>query len=248
VDSFNLKKVKISWEPRIACLPVALAPQAAPKTWEAALDQLPPEGRILVAGAGRGGLSSLLSKAGYEVVSLDLHPSHFSADGLTCNKADFSEPLPLDSAQFDAVIAIEVIEHLEAPWIFASEALRVMKEDGRLIISSPNVGTLFSRIHYLLSGELHYFRYESFVGCYHVSPIFQWAIERWCKTVGAVLSQITYSRVDWPNNADTPKFYSGFVARSFKKMLPLNRFTGEIAIYTILKGSKVEVLRGLHYA
>ena len=57
-------------------LPKALEPQAAPGTWECALRQLPPAGRVLVAGAGRGGLSWLLHRAGFEVCSIDLHPEH----------------------------------------------------------------------------------------------------------------------------------------------------------------------------
>jgi SAM-dependent methyltransferase len=244
----NLDKVKITWDSKIAELPTNLAPQAAPKTWEAALAQLPPSGRVLVAGTGRGGISLLLAKAGYDVVSLDLHPEHFKAEGLTCGRADFGERLSFESSSFDVVVAVEVIEHLEALWIFCSEALRVTKNSGRLVISSPNVSTIFSRFSYLLSGELHYLRYESFIGCYHVSPIFRWAVDRWCKTVGASLVETTYSRVDWPTQTDVPKFYSKLPACLLKKMLPLNSLTREIAVYTIVKGSTVEVSKGLHYA
>jgi SAM-dependent methyltransferase len=223
--SSNVDKVKITWDSKIAGLPTSLAPQAAPKTWAAALAKLPPSGRVLGAGAGRGGISLLLANAGYDVISLDLHPEHFKAEELICTRSDFGERLSFEECSFDVVIAVEVIEHLEAPWIFCSEALRVIKNSGRVVISSPNVSTIFSRFSYLFSGEPHYFRYESFIGRYHEPPIFRWAVDRWFKTVGANLVETTYSRVDWPTNADVPKLYSKLPARPLKKMLPLNSLT-----------------------
>lgn len=233
---------------QILALPESMQPQTAPGTWECALRELPDSGAILNAGAGRGGLSSLLDRAGCAVTSVDLHPGHFAAEGLECIYADLTESLPFDDASFDSVLAVEVAEHLENPWAFLREAIRVLRPNGLLVFTSPNVVNLVSRLKYLNSGMLPYFREESFVGCYHVTPIFPWSVERWCTTTSARLEQVTYSRVDWPTRTDVPRYYDGGTIRRLKDLIPLNSLTGEISCYRIRKSGEARVDVGVHYA
>lgn len=227
-------------------LPQELAPQAAPGTWECVLAQLPRGGSVFVAGAGRGGLSILLHRNGFEVTSLDLHPEHFAVPGLTCERADFNEPLALRSDAYDAVVAVEVVEHLENPWGFLREAVRVLKPDGKLVFTSPNVAGLHARMLFLRSGTLPYFREESFVGCYHVSPIFPWAVERWTRTTTARLASVTYSRANWPTRDDVPRHWERRWSRVMKRLLPVNAMTGEISCYTVVKDGVPTVPVGTH--
>src|SRR5947209_3079323 len=89
----------------IQALPPNLAPQTAPGVWETVLKQLPPAKNALNAGAGRGGMSLLLHQRGIDVTSIDLHPEHFAAPGLVCQKQDLLRPLEFPDASFDLVLA-----------------------------------------------------------------------------------------------------------------------------------------------
>jgi len=230
----------------IARLPPELRPQAAPGTWEVALAQLPSGGKVLCAGAGRGGLSQVLVQAGYDVESADLHADHFVAPGLSCRQVDFLQPLPYADGEFDVVLVVEVVEHLENPWSFLREAVRALRADGLLVFTTPNVDSLASRMTFARKGLLPYFRDESFFGCYHVTPIFRWAVERWCTTTTASIRNVAYSRANWPTATDVPRYERG-VTRRLKELLPVNEMTGEIACYTIVKTGAQTLAVGTHY-
>lgn len=62
--------------------------------------------------------------------------------------------LPVDSDSFDVVISFQVIEHVEDDKNFVSEAKRVLKPGGRLIITTPN------RIYRLKPGEKPWNRFH----------------------------------------------------------------------------------------
>lgn len=231
-------------------LPSELMPQAAPMTWEAVFKVLPNAGKVLVAGAGRGGISHILKKSGYDVISADLHPDHFVAPDLTCVKTDFNLNLPFQDAYFESVVAVEVIEHLENPWLFFREAIRVLENGGVLIVTSPNVNNIVSRINFLLKGTLPYFRRESFEGCYHVSPIFSWSIERFCLTTSAILEKTLYSRHDWPKSNDVPRHDGGKgFRRRMLDIIPCSQYTGEISCYVVRKTNEKNMVNpGVHYS
>lgn len=47
-------------------------------------------------------------------------------------------PLPFDDEKFDVVILGDVIEHVKRPFELLAECSRILRYDGRLIISTPN--------------------------------------------------------------------------------------------------------------
>ncbi len=65
---------------------------------------------------------------------------------------DLRERLPYDDASFDVVLLVEVIEHLSDHQAALGELARVLKPGGSLILTTPNVMRLNSRVHFMLSG------------------------------------------------------------------------------------------------
>jgi SAM-dependent methyltransferase len=117
------------------------------------------KGRVLDLGCGGGGYSRMLKDSGFSVTSCDLNSDDFPyKDEIEFKELDFSQALAFGDAVFDYVLCLEVIEHLEAPFSFIREINRILKPGGILIISTPNILNLSSRLRYLTEGAFDYFR------------------------------------------------------------------------------------------
>ncbi len=109
-------------------------------------------GKILDAPAGTGVLSRRLKEAGFDVVAADISPDLFCVEGIPCERADLNQNLPFSDGIFDYVLCSNGIEHLEDPFHFIRECFRVLKEGGKLVITTPNILNLKSRVANLLVG------------------------------------------------------------------------------------------------
>jgi SAM-dependent methyltransferase len=113
-------------------------------------ESLPPGGprlKVLDVGCADGGLFK--SFAGRcELFGVDISESWLeqaTRNGYTAFLVDVShEALPFEDGSMDIVIAGEVIEHIvNTDWLM-SEVNRVLKDDGKLIISIPNINQWIS--------------------------------------------------------------------------------------------------------
>lgn len=114
--------------------------------------ELWPRGRTLDAGAGEGALSEKLHQLGFEVVALDKDPTRFKLRDVPVIGGDLSGEIPIESASFDYIICLEVLEHIENPFLMMREFSRLIRPGGRLLISTPNILNLRSRVGFLLRG------------------------------------------------------------------------------------------------
>ncbi len=58
------------------------------------------------------------------------------------------EPLPIETGTIDAVSAFEIIEHFKfGPQLFVSECNRILKQDGALVLSTPNICSAKAMVH-----------------------------------------------------------------------------------------------------
>lgn len=109
-------------------------------------------GRLLDAPAGDGTISRRLKESGFDVVAADINPQLFCNKGISCRKVDLNQNLPFEDETFDVVLCSNGIEHLEAPFLFVKECFRILKGRGILLITTPNILNLKSRVANLLVG------------------------------------------------------------------------------------------------
>jgi SAM-dependent methyltransferase len=117
---------------------------------------LPSGARVLDAPCGDGGLALALRSRGYDVFAADIVPSAAGALGDRFCAADLSQPLPWPDAFFDAALSVEGIEHLENRHVYVRELGRVLKPDGVLVLTTPNIVSVRSRVRFRGSGFFHH--------------------------------------------------------------------------------------------
>ena len=114
--------------------------------------RFPERGRLLDIPAGEGSLAWQLGKLGYTVTAGDIDPSFFKVRSISCIYVDLNRKFPIGDEEYDFVSCIEGIEHLQDQFQFVRECHRVLRAGGRLVLSTPNILNLASRLKYLLSG------------------------------------------------------------------------------------------------
>ena len=98
---------------------------------------------ILDIGAGAGHGLIPLQEAGWKNLwALDIDDfaeENFLKHGIKFSKIDVSkESLPFEDNFFDAILSFHLIEHLTNTDNYLEEARRVLKENGKLILVTPN--------------------------------------------------------------------------------------------------------------
>ena len=108
--------------------------------------------KILDVGAGEGALTQKLLQMGYDMAACDLSPELFKVNQLSCDAVDITGAFPYKDSSFDLVIAVEVTEHILDHGNFFQEISRILKPDGKLYISTPNILSMKSRLRFLFRG------------------------------------------------------------------------------------------------
>jgi len=114
--------------------------------------RFPERGRLLEVPAGEGALAWQLHKFGYAVTAGDIDPRFFKVRAIPCIYVDLNQRFPIEEGQFDFISCIEGIEHLQDQFQLVRECRRILKPGGRLVLSTPNILNLASRLKYLFSG------------------------------------------------------------------------------------------------
>ncbi|MFA6461383.1 MAG: methyltransferase domain-containing protein [Candidatus Woesearchaeota archaeon] len=201
-----------------------LKANTAPLVHETVLKELShQQGKILDIAAGSGAFLSLLNPLRFNRYACELYPRNFLLKDVPCKSVNLNQtPFPYKDQEFDMITVIEVIEHLENPWAFVRELHRLVKKEGTLIITTPNVGNWYSRLRYLFNMRFANFFDTKFNkdGFDHITPIFPETM-RMLISEKFKIKHISYNRSHIPFiNLNLP----------WK-----NRLLGEIVIYRLEK-------------
>jgi SAM-dependent methyltransferase len=108
--------------------------------------------RVLDLGCRSGALTRHFLE-GNDVVGLDVDAEALAKAetlGIQPVQANVEDPLPFEDASFDAVVAGELLEHLQFPDALIAEIARVLRPGGVLVGSVPNAYRLQGRLCFLL--------------------------------------------------------------------------------------------------
>lgn len=127
--------------------------------------------KILDLGAGNGEFTQILKKINKRVIAADsslIYCQKLKKKKINCVLADFNKKLPFGNNYFDGVVCLEVIEHIVKAEDFLQEICRILKKNGWLVISTPNISwvgyrwlTLFGQVPFKEGYHLRYFNYYS---------------------------------------------------------------------------------------
>ena len=124
---------------------------------------VPEGGRVLELSCGECHVLRALRDAGYKVRGTNYSDHGASPDGLQVDVGvDLLDTLPYDDESFDCVVLMEAIEHLSDHVAAVRNMSRVLKRGGLLIMTTPNILRIASRLHFLLTG--FYKSKRSFIG------------------------------------------------------------------------------------
>lgn len=122
------------------------------------------QGKILDIGCADGDFSEPLVKKGYDCYGLELTDEAIkksASKGIKVSQGSFLEKFPYRDNFFDIVFAGEVIEHTTDDISFLNEINRVLKKNGILILTTPNLLSLGNRF-LMFFGRLPRFAYAEF--------------------------------------------------------------------------------------
>jgi 2-polyprenyl-3-methyl-5-hydroxy-6-metoxy-1,4-benzoquinol methylase len=137
------------------------------------------KGNLLDFGAGKGVLAQTISRLDRfdSITAADLMaPPPDLPKQVNWITTDLNEPLNVPEGLFDVIVAAEVIEHLENPRALAREWFRLLRPNGKLILSTPNNESWRSILSLLFRGQYALFQAGDYPA--HITPLLRCDMER----------------------------------------------------------------------
>jgi SAM-dependent methyltransferase len=108
------------------------------------LSRVPHSGRVVEIGSGEGKVLRTLAqhRPGLELHGCDVRTPEVRADGFTFHK--MTNAIPLPDGSMEAVLFVDVLEHVADPGRLLAEAARVLAPGGHLVACVPIEGEPYS--------------------------------------------------------------------------------------------------------
>jgi 2-polyprenyl-3-methyl-5-hydroxy-6-metoxy-1,4-benzoquinol methylase len=106
-----------------------------------------PRARVLDAGCGWGVTLAALESHGYQASGMDISPralERLDRPGRTLIEADLTQPIECPVEPFDAVLALDVIEHIDEDFAALARLGSLARPGGLVVVSVPALPELFT--------------------------------------------------------------------------------------------------------
>jgi len=174
----------------------------APNVWEV-VESILPQGKKKVIDIGCGeqlAIGHIWKFSDYEIHRCDIKDFKNVPNFKVC---DLNQKFPYADNEFDGVVAVEVLEHLENPRHVIREFKRISKEF--IVITTPNCCSPESKDIFNKTGFFKYFDIYKPYG--HITPIFPWMIHQICEELNLKIKIETF------NNPKTQEIYIVYIER-----------------------------------
>jgi len=173
-------------------------------------------------------LTASLIRSGYQIVGCDIAPERYGTAikqyGIDVRKCDIEkENLPFPENSFDIVVFNELFEHLRINPIYTmSEVLKVLKPNGRLILTTPNLRSLAGLRNFLLHNRAYsctgniYDEYEKLTKIGHMGHVREYTTTEVCD----FLSRVGFQPEKIFFRGDLGNRIEKLLVRAFQKLRP----------------------------
>lgn len=138
--------------------------------------QVPPPRELWDIACGQGAFSKLVLEAGYSVHAVDGDIQQCRVPGVPCESLDLNDVAQVEHfirarhGRADVTVALEIIEHLRNPWAFMQFCAEMTKPGWYILLSTPHIGSIYSRLLFLRTGQFLMFQdYTKPFG--HINPV-----------------------------------------------------------------------------
>lgn len=200
---------------------------------------LQPDAKIFDIAAGAGAFVTRLKDAGYYVYANDIDLKDWKAKNIPKTSIDLNNALEDFPSMdvYDLVVAMEIIEHLQNPRKLLMDCKKLTKPDGYILISTPNVTDMVSRVKYLRKGMFYHFSPDSFLQTGHMTILPCWLLEILIASVGLEIISFKFSGKKEKNRNVKGLFFMLAVKflRLFMKYSHQDELSGNYIIYLLRK-------------
>lgn len=149
-----------------------------------------PGATLLDVGCGAGQVLQLAGDAGWQATGVELSESlatiaRQNAPGATIIQEDIIRINPAAIGQFDAIIALDILEHVLDPAAFVGRLRALLRHGGRLVLHTPNASSLRAR----LQGR----QWNMLIPEYHFHLFAPAALDRLLRSAGFTKVRLTTS-------------------------------------------------------
>lgn len=153
--------------------------------------------RILDIASGEGALTYRIYQEGFQnIEAVDINSPEFKLHDfvffteLNLNDLSAFEQFSQNNFNsFDLILGIETIEHLENPWLYIRCLKKMLSNEGIMIISTPNINSIYSKIRFFSKDRFFQFSEED-LKYFHINPISVFELQTICQQTNLTIMNI----------------------------------------------------------